>query len=79
MGDEQIRSDVCGYSPGVISEERCPVCHTRGQKVRKITAENLVKDEYKQLITEDHYYLCLATDCGVVYFNHAGDVYFSRD
>lgn len=79
MGDEQLHNQVCGNSLSVTSGEKCPVCHGDGQKVKRITVENLVKDEHKPLVTEEHYYLCLTKDCRVVYFNEAGDAYFSKE
>lgn len=71
-------SEICSGSPDELCKERCPVCHGNGQKVQKITVENIVKEEHKDSVLEDIYFLCLSTDCEVVYFNQAGNSWFTK-
>ncbi len=58
----------------------CKVCGREASNaVLRITMDNLVKDEYKNFITEDKYYFCATFMCPVVYFKNDPDVYFTKN
>lgn len=78
MEDKHFPNEVCGSSSNIERGEKCPLCHAIGKKVKRVTVENLVKEEYLPSVTEDHYYLCLSNDCHVVYFNEKGGTNFSK-
>lgn len=48
----------------------CPICHGAGQKVRKITVENQVKQGIK--VEDVQFFLCRTPDCDVAYYNQDG-------
>lgn len=73
-----LQTDVCGGSLEETSFEKCPVCHEKGQKVKRITVENIIKEKYRESVTEESYYLCLSPSCEVVYFNQAGSIRFTK-
>lgn len=51
-------------------EEKCPICHQIGEKVKNITVKHLVLDDIAEEInSEDIHYLCMNENCNIVYYN----------
>lgn len=75
----ELRAELCGASLEETGKEKCPVCNENGQKVKRITVENIVKEEHQKSVSEDHFFLCLSADCEVVYFNDTGDILFTKN
>ncbi len=46
----------------------CPVCNSKGIKVKSITVKHLVIDELADQISDDTYFICMNEDCDVVYY-----------
>ncbi len=61
-------------------EQICKVCGREASNpVRRITMDSLVKDEFKEFITDDKFYFCSTFMCPVVYFKNDPDVYFTKE
>lgn len=58
---------VCGAESLDPDAPRCPVCNTRGKKVKPETVENIVRED-RIPDAPDGYTLCLSPHCDVVYF-----------
>ena len=61
--------DVCGKVDFEDRYSYCPICKQSGQKVNRLTVENLLKDGKHQLEDDVDYYICLSRSCNIAYFN----------
>jgi copper chaperone CopZ len=57
----------------------CPVCQTKGTKVKHITLESLLKDEPAKRIGDEQYRFCDSIDCDIVYFGDGGNTFVKDD
>ncbi len=66
-----------------VKEKREMICKICGREasnlVKRITMENLIKDDFKNFITDDKHYFCATFMCPVVYFRNDPDVYFTKE
>ena len=51
-------------------QNRCPQCGTKGQKVANFTVQRIVKKQYKEIISDNDFYLCKDSKCETGYFNN---------
>ena len=57
----------------------CPNCGNKGNKVKRITLESLLRDEAKSRIVDTQYYFCDSPECDTVYFSDAGSTFMKDD
>jgi len=55
----------------------CPVSHTKGLIVKKITLRGHVQEKYWDIISDQNYYFCSDENCPINYFNNTNKYYFT--
>ncbi len=48
----------------------CPTCEISGKQVKRVTLDNLLKDNHRDEIKDTPYFVCTTPGCPIVYFNH---------
>ena len=61
------------------SNNQCPTCGSRGQKVKPITLQSLLTPDAIGRISESPYRFCDARDCPTVYFGEDGATFAKSD
>ena len=56
--------------------EFCPVSHSKGLIVKKITLRGHVQEKYWDIISDKNYYFSLDKKCPLIYFNNEKRYYF---
>jgi len=57
----------------------CPVCKSKGIKVKNYTVSNLVIDIFKESVGAADYYLCMKEQCDITYFNNETGTSFNKE
>lgn len=56
----------------------CAACDRKAKKVRRVTVEDLIKDQHRDEVREAQYYYCETPSCEVVYFSNETEQYFAK-
>jgi hypothetical protein len=60
-----------------MKEHVCPLCGNQGKLVPGSAVKNFVKDELKDQLFDDEYFLCLTHNCDVVYYHPEESRFYS--
>lgn len=71
-----IVDDCCCSSGCDAITWRCPACSEVGHFVPFATVDSLLTDTARKNLKDDHFFVCLTSDCDIVYFSH--DTVFSQ-
>ncbi len=58
---------------------KCPNCGNKGNRVKRITLDSLLRDDAKSRIVDTQYYFCDSPECDIVYFSEAGSTFVKDD
>lgn len=56
----------------------CPVSHTKGLVVKKVTLRGHVYEKYWDIVSDKNFYFCLKPECPIIYFNNIDQYFFTQ-
>ena len=77
VSNEKI-SVISKNTPKESISNYCPVSHTKGLIVKKITLRTHVNEKFWDIISDSNYFFCPSKQCPIIYFNNKNNYYFDE-